>query len=103
MWWTGHPCAARGAKPGLALLKRFAAINAENFLWLAVDMSVFFFSFSSTLFGRLSSVKSVEWLARLSAQIERDKQTSTGFIPNGLRACQSPGFFFIFLTCHTRS
>jgi hypothetical protein len=50
---TWQPCQAshlvdlsslcRGdAKASLAVLNRFAAINAENFLWLAVDMSVSF-------------------------------------------------------------
>jgi hypothetical protein len=72
---TWQPCQAprlvdlsslcRGdAKASLAVLNRFAAINAENFLWLAVDMSVFFSFFlrqeAEVCCGRLSSVESVE-------------------------------------------
>lgn len=53
---TWQPCQApdmmdlsslcRGdAKAGLALLNHFAAINAENFLWLAVNISFSLFFF----------------------------------------------------------
>ena len=92
---TWQPCQApdlvdlsslcRGdAKAGLALLNRFAAINAENFLWLAVDM-LSFFSFFLQQKAEVCSLAvcqvngSVSWSNRTL-----QARPSLEFAPNGL-------------------